>query len=174
MTGRHRVHEHGRVGEELVHDSRGRPTDRAIPTGEEEGADTRENRIRRFHEDPACTVMIANPSAAGEGISLHEICHNAIYLDRNYNAAQFLQSQDRIHRLGLAKNVITFIEILAAPDTVDESVHRRLDAKIANMARVLEDPSINVEPEVVDLDSDGFTKEDFTDLLGHVTRGDVA
>ncbi len=24
----------------------------AIPTGEEEGADTRENRIRRFHEDP--------------------------------------------------------------------------------------------------------------------------
>jgi len=83
----------------------------AIPTGEEEGADTRENRIRRFHEDPACTVMIANPSAAGEGISLHEICHNAIYLDRSYNTTHYLQSIDRIHRLGLKPGVETYIHI---------------------------------------------------------------
>jgi hypothetical protein len=52
-----------------------------IPTGDEASPDTREGRIRRFHQDPACSVMIANPAAASEGISLHEVCHDAIYLD---------------------------------------------------------------------------------------------
>jgi len=113
--------------------------------------------------------LVANPAACGEGISLHTVCHNAIYLDRNYNAAQFLQSQDRIHRLGLAADVITDVEILIAPNTVDDSVQRRLDIKIANMARVLEDDSLMVEPEVVDLDSDGFNSEDFADFLKHVS-----
>jgi hypothetical protein len=31
---------------------------------------------------------------------LHKVCQNAIYVDRTFNAAHFLQSEDRIHRLG--------------------------------------------------------------------------
>jgi len=31
--------------------------------------------LRRFHRRLACQVMIANPAAAGEGISLHTVCH---------------------------------------------------------------------------------------------------
>ena len=30
---------------------------------------------------------------------------NAIYLDRTYNAAEYLQSRDRIHRIGMPSNV---------------------------------------------------------------------
>jgi hypothetical protein len=86
------------------------------------------------------------------------------------NAAQFLQSQNRIHRLGLPADTITNIEILVATDTVDDSVHRRLSSKIANMARVPDDRSLQIEPEAVDLDSSGFTKEDFDDFLSHVTQ----
>ena len=71
-----------------------------VPTGQSDDDDTREGRIRRFHQDPACRVMIANPAAAGEGISLHRTCQYAIYLDRTFNAAHFMQSIDRIHRLG--------------------------------------------------------------------------
>ena len=41
----------------------------------------------------------SNPASTAESISLHEVCNHALYLDRNYNAAQFLQSQDRMHRL---------------------------------------------------------------------------
>lgn len=140
-----------------------------VDAGSEDAEGTREQKIKRFHEDENCYVLVANPAACGEGISLHTVCHHAIYLDRNYNAAQFLQSQDRIHRLGLPPNVITQIEILVAPNTIDESVQRRLDVKIANMAKVLEDDSLMVEPEVVDLDADGFDKEDFQDLLTHLT-----
>ena len=61
--------------------------------------DSRESKINRFKNDPECMVMVANPASTAESISLHEVCNHALYLDRNYNAAQFLQSQDRIHRL---------------------------------------------------------------------------
>jgi SNF2 family DNA or RNA helicase len=141
-----------------------------VDAGDEDEEGTREQKIARFHEDENCFVLVANPAACGEGISLHTVCHHAIYLDRNYNAAQFLQSQDRIHRLGLPANIITNVEILVSPDTIDESVQRRLATKIANMARVLEDDSLQVEPEVVDLDSSGFNKEDLDDFLAHVSQ----
>lgn len=141
-----------------------------VDAGDEDEEGTREQKIARFHEDENCFVLVANPAACGEGISLHTVCHDAIYLDRNYNAAQFLQSQDRIHRLGLSPDVITNIEILVAPDTIDESVDRRLALKIGNMARVLEDQTLHVEPEVIDLDSSGFTREDFDDFLRHVSE----
>ena len=112
--------------------------------------------------------MVANPAACGEGISLHTVCHHAIYLDRNYNAAQYLQSEDRIHRLGLPPEQETFVEILQAPGTIDESVDRRLSHKIDKMAQVLNDEALKVEPEVVDLDADGFNEGDLTDFLQHL------
>jgi SNF2 family DNA or RNA helicase len=139
-----------------------------VDAGDENEEGTREQKVKRFHESKDCFVLVANPAACGEGISLHTVCHDAIYLDRNYNAAQYLQSEDRIHRLGLRPDQITYVEILHAPGTVDDSVRRRLTTKIANMARVLDDPSLIVEPEVVDLDAEGFNSQDFEDFLGHL------
>ena len=45
-------------------------------------------------------ILIANPKKGGEGISLHYECSNAIYIDRSYDAGKYLQSRDRIHRVG--------------------------------------------------------------------------
>ena len=71
----------------------------------------RENgKIKRFHEYPNAFVLVANPAACSESISLHTVCHHAIYLDRNYNAGQYLQSEDRVHRLGLPPGQKTIIE----------------------------------------------------------------
>ncbi len=114
---------------------------------------------------------MANPAACAEAISLHTVCHHAIYVDRNYNAAQFLQSQDRIHRLGLSPDVETTLEILVAPDTVDDSVARRLSVKIARMAEVLNDDLISVEPIIPDLDETGLDFDDIADLVRHL-KGD--
>ena len=61
---------------------------------------TREQMIREFKTNDQCMVMVANPAAAGEGISLHDVCNHAIYIDRTFNATQFMQSMDRIHRYG--------------------------------------------------------------------------
>lgn len=114
----------------------------AIETGNENEIETREWRIRRFHDDPDCQVLIGNPAACGEGISLHKVCHYALYVDRTFNAAHYLQSVDRIHRLGLPPDVVTEVEILRASDTIDIVVENRLGDKIRTMGKVLDDPDL--------------------------------
>ena len=119
-----------------------------IGVGDESDDDTRQGQIRRFKTDPACMVMIANPAAAAEGISLHMHCHDAIYVDRSYNATHYLQSIDRIHRLGLPPDVETTIYVLqnklpSGVGSIDLSVSRRLATKIRNMERLLADPDLH-------------------------------
>jgi hypothetical protein len=55
-----------------------------VEAGSEEEEDTRERIVKDFHDDPNMFVLVANPAACSEGISLHTVCHHAIYLDRNY------------------------------------------------------------------------------------------
>jgi SNF2 family DNA or RNA helicase len=120
-----------------------------VDAGSEEDEDTREGKIKRFHDDANTQVMIANPAAASEGISLHKVCHHAIYLDRNFNAAQYLQSEDRIHRLGLAPGQETHIELVECAGTIDETVRIRLELKIDTMAAALDDSELNITPLMV-------------------------
>jgi hypothetical protein len=120
----------------------------AVPTGEPTDPDTREGRIRRIHEDPSCMIMIANPAAAGEGISLHKVVHDAIYLDRSYVTTHYLQSIDRIHRLGLPSNVETNIYIYRtlAPlglGCIDHSVSHRLRQKLRALQILLDDRDLH-------------------------------
>lgn len=132
---------------------------------DDENLISREAVIRRFN-DPvsACRVLVANPAACSEGISLHHVCHHAIYLDRNYNAAQYLQSEDRIHRIGLPVDVTTRVIVLTSPGTIDESVGRRLNDKVQRMAAALNDPDLNVSPIPLDELADGIDEDDVNDL----------
>lgn len=139
-----------------------------VEAGSEEEEDTRESIVKEFHDDPNMFVLVANPAACSEGISLHTVCHHSIYIDRNYNAAQFLQSMDRIHRLGLQRGTITTVEIVHSPDSIDDLVNARLTDKINRMAAVLEDESLRKEPVTVELDEDGFDEEDAKQLLRHL------
>ena len=139
-----------------------------VEAGSDEEEDTRERIVKDFHDDPNMFVLVANPAACSEGISLHTVCHHAIYLDRNYNAAQFLQSMDRIHRLGLPKGTVTTIEIVHTPNSIDDLVDSRLTDKVRRMSEVLEDPSLKAEAVTVELDEDGFDEEDAKQLLKHL------
>lgn len=114
-----------------------------VPSGNED-ADyrTRERELRRFRSDDSCMVLLANPAAMSEGISLHKVCHDAVYVDRTFNAGQYLQSIDRIHRLGLAPDVETNITFLVSVDTVDEIVDRRIADKATSLAQMLSDPNL--------------------------------
>ncbi len=112
----------------------------AIPRDDKEGEEfNREKQIREFKTTDKPSLLIANPAACAESISLHKICHDAIYLDRTFNCGQFIQSLDRIHRIGLEQNEIVNYHILIAKDTIDETIDRRLDEKHETMIRVLED-----------------------------------
>jgi SNF2 family DNA or RNA helicase len=144
----------------------------AINTGSIEDFDSRESRIRKFHIDPDCRLLIANPQACGEGISLHKACHHAIYLDRNFNAAYYLQSVDRIHRLGLGKDIDTQITILIAKDTIDEIIVKRLNEKTVRMAEVLNDQFLRklaFDPEDIEIDEAlGLDSQDVQDVIHHI------
>jgi SNF2 family DNA or RNA helicase len=108
----------------------------------EEIDETREQRIRRFKSTDEPAILLANPAACGESISLHEVCRTAIYLDRTYDCARYLQSVDRIHRLGLppnAKVTIHLLEATAGQSTaVDRLIRNSLARKQARMERLLE------------------------------------
>ena len=135
----------------------------AIPTGSDSDIRYREARVKRFNEASAHRVMVANPAAGGEGISLHHRCHNAIYFDRNFNAAQYLQSIDRIHRLGLPADTITRLWVFEAESTVDQIVSNRLTEKVRAMETVLND--FGIEPLALD-------DEDFDENEAGMDYGD--
>lgn len=135
-----------------------------VDAGNEDDSDTREGKIRAFHDDPDVKIMVANPAAASEGVSLHKVCHHAIYLDRTFNAAHYLQSEDRIHRLGLDKDQKTTIEIVECIGSVDETVRSRLDFKIAQMAAALGDSALAPDPiriDAVDAEADAEDPEEY-------------
>lgn len=106
------------------------------------GSEDRQDQLRRFREDQTCLVLLSNPATLGEGVSLHQVCHDAVYVDRDFAAGRFLQSLDRIHRLGLAPDVRTRITVLVANQTLDELVEQRLAAKLHFMGSVLDDPAV--------------------------------
>lgn len=106
-------------------------------------SETREAIIKEFHRpDSSFNVIIANPFAVAESISLHKACHNAIYIERSFNCAHFVQSKDRIHRYGLQQGVDTHYYYLLSENSVDETIHRRLNVKETRMVEILESSPI--------------------------------
>jgi SNF2 family DNA or RNA helicase len=108
--------------------------------GEVEQAE-REHTIEQFN-DPANSefhVIIANPFAVSESISLHKGCHNAIYMERDYNCSNFLQSKDRIHRVGLPENQVTKYYYIISRDSIDEVIDERLRIKVKRMEKIIND-----------------------------------
>lgn len=86
----------------------------------------RADAVKAFQESEKNRIMIANPSAAREGLTLTR-ANNAIYVDRNFNLVDYLQSQDRIHRISQTKECKIF-KILAK-GTIDEYIDRVIDVK---------------------------------------------
>lgn len=150
-----------------------------VDAGDEDDDESREGKIRLFHDNKNVRVMVANPAAASEGISLHRICHFAIYLDRTFNAAHYLQSEDRIHRIGLKPTDKTIVEIVECEGTIDETVRHRLGFKVAAMAAALNDTSLSIDPvpmDPLDLENPdeavGMSEGDVLELLRDVTKSD--
>jgi superfamily II DNA or RNA helicase len=113
--------------------------------------DERDARLQQFRKDPATFVLLSNPATLGEGVSLHHECHDAIYVDRDFAAGRFLQSLDRIHRLGLDPDVTTHATVLVASATIDDLVAARLEQKLGWMSDALNDAALR---ELADLEEE--------------------
>jgi len=83
-------------------------------------------------------ILIANPAACAESISLHKTCHNAIYYDLTYNCAQYLQSLDRIHRVGGSETVEANYYFLQYENSIDQDILNNLRRKAERMSRIID------------------------------------
>jgi SWI/SNF-related matrix-associated actin-dependent regulator 1 of chromatin subfamily A len=86
----------------------------------------RDKAVRSFRNDKKVRLLIANPAAAREGLTLTQ-ANVAVYLDRTFNLVDYLQSQDRIHRISQTRECE--IVLLLARSTIDEFVDYSLEQK---------------------------------------------
>lgn len=134
---------------------------------------TREKEIERFRTSDRCLVLLANPAATSEGVSLHKHCSDAVYLDRTFNAGQYLQSVDRIHRLGIKEDHETRITFLITTGTIDEVVDDRIREKAERLGTLLEDHDIAsmALPDDEDYGRAIDSDDDLAALFAHLRGG---
>lgn len=113
----------------------------------------RQDIITKFKEKKI-QVLIANPNTLAESVSLHMICHDAIYFEYSFNLAHMLQSKDRINRLGLSENQYTqYYYLMLENDnerynSIDEKIYLRLKEKEKIMTDAIEGedlPRVNID-----------------------------
>ena len=86
----------------------------------------RNESIHRFKNDTECKVLVATPGAAKEGLTL-TVANHAVFFDRSFSLDDYLQAQDRIHRISQKRSC--FIYNLIMEESVDEWVDVLLGAK---------------------------------------------
>jgi len=130
---------------------------------------SRDDVIQNFKNTNNLNCVIANAAAVGESISLHKnskgekVCSNAIYLERNFNCAQYLQSRDRIHRVGISNDIEVNYHFFNTPGTLDEHLDKSLKQKSKIMEEFIENESI---PLILLEDSD-VIKEVYDSYYGN-------
>ena len=103
----------------------------------------REALIDKFKESTN-GILVATVGSVAESISLHKTCRNAIYLERSFNAGQYMQSLSRIYRIGSDKKKpvqFTFLKSVFSDGTgtIDNKIEIVLKERIKQMHKLLND-----------------------------------
>lgn len=85
----------------------------------------RNKSVRAFKEGDA-KILFATPQSAKEGLTL-TVANNAIFYDRGFNLDDYLQAQDRIHRISQKKDCNIYN--LMVEDSIDIWIDILLKAK---------------------------------------------
>ncbi|MCY4152858.1 MAG: DEAD/DEAH box helicase [Aestuariivita sp.] len=119
----------------------------------------RETALTAFKSDPACCLLVATPGAAKEGLTL-TVANHAVFYDRSFSLDDYLQAQDRIHRISQERPC--FVTNLIAKDTIDCWVDALLVAK--NLAARLGQGDIDRQD--YDAEADYAFGDMLNDVLG--------
>ena len=87
--------------------------------------DQRNESVKEFKTGDA-KVLIATPQSAKEGLTL-TTANNAIFYDRGFSLDDYLQAQDRIHRISQTKECNIYNIMIRG--SIDEWIHKLLKAK---------------------------------------------
>ena len=98
-------------------------------------------------------VLLTNPHTLAESVSLHSVCHDAIYFEYSYNLVHLLQSKDRIHRLGLPEHQYTqyhymqlYYDTNDSTWSLDQAIYDRLCEKERIMLDAINNRVLEVMP----------------------------
>jgi len=106
----------------------------------------KKNIMEEFNDNSSdLDALVALPQACSESISLHKACQNAIYYDLNYNAAEFLQSLDRIHRVGGSEIHPVYYNFLHYEKTVDTKIFERVFLKADRQMQIIEEDNLTFD-----------------------------
>lgn len=123
--------------------------------------DQRQVLINDFR-DGKFDVLITNPHTLAESVSLHSVCHDAIYFKYSYNLVHLLQSKDRIHRLGLSEGQYTqyyFMENQYLGENGIRSIDHKVYARLKEKEQTMLDAIDNHELEPI------YTSEEDLNLI---------
>jgi len=99
-------------------------------------------------------------------------CHHAIYVDRTFNCGQFLQSLNRIYRVGLPEQITTHYWIPILECAVERSVEQRLLERQQTMYEFLGDETpvigIDVSEESDIAENSSELDYDFRRTIGEI------
>lgn len=104
---------------------------------------TRDDKLSCF-KNGNIQVLITNPNTLAESVSLHMVCHNAIYLEYGFNLTYMLQSKDRINRVGLSPETHTHYYFSISDNngmnfsSIDQLILERLNVKAERMLGTIE------------------------------------
>lgn len=137
-------------------------------------AKTREETYEKFKDwdftNGTGKILIATIGSIAESVSLHKnkdekpVCQNVIYLERNYNAGQYMQSLFRVYRVGSEKKLpihyyfyeSTFDDGITS---IDNTIKGVLDTRTDTMFDILDDEFI-MTPMSLGKDDDDEIEED--------------
>ena len=97
------------------------------------------NNIDKFQNEDKYKVFIGTTAKCGTGITLTRASY-MIFIDTPWTSGEFVQAQDRIHRIGQTKPV--FYYVLICKDTIDELVDYLIDKK-SSLATFIVDKEVD-------------------------------
>jgi SNF2 family DNA or RNA helicase len=100
----------------------------------------RNRTIDKFLSKPESKVLVATPGAAKEGMTL-TVANHVIFYDRSFGLDDYIQAQDRIHRISQTKTC--YVHNLVMTGSIDEWVDILLHSK--EMAAQLAQGDISLE-----------------------------
>ena len=94
----------------------------------------RQVSISEFQDNPSARLFIATPQSAKEGLTLlpkdgRMKADTMIYLDLNFDASSYIQSQARFHRIGQTAEKCLVIHLIGQ-NTIDNYIRRTLVDKM--------------------------------------------
>lgn len=115
----------------------------------------RNNSVNEFKNGSA-KILIATPQAAKEGLTL-TVANNAIFYDRSFSLDDYLQAQDRIHRISQTKECNIYNIMIRG--SIDEWIHKLLLSKEKAASLVQNDITKDEYDNIVDYSYDKIIKK---------------